>query len=106
MTTLSEMFLEGNILFMSVLTFLLAILFLAAWKAPAWVRDVGSIALAFGILFGLLGIRQVFSYMQTVDEVAPSVLYGGYKCTTIPVVYGLIIFIISLIIHLCQKPRI
>ena len=106
MTTLSEMFLSGNILCMSALTLLLALMFMAAWKAPAWVRNVGLIALAVGVLFSLLGIHQIFDYQQQASDVAPSVLYGGYKCTIIPVAYGLIIYIISLIIHLCQTPRI
>ena len=105
-TQLSELFLGGNMLFMSLLTLLLALLFLAAWKAPAWIRDIGRIALAAGFLFGLLGINQIFAYMQQVESVAPSVLYGGYKCVLIPVGYGLVIYIIANIIHLCQTPRI
>ena len=36
------MFLSGNILFMSVLTILFALTFLATWKAPAWVRNVAA----------------------------------------------------------------
>lgn len=106
MTAISDFFVSGNPLFMSALTFLLALVFLAAWKAPAWVRNIGLIALACGLLFGVLGIYQMFDYMQTVSDVTPSVLYGGYKCVTVPISYGLIIFVISLIIHLCQKPRI
>ena len=106
MNAISELFLEGNIICMSILTLLLACLFLAAWKAPAWVRSIGLIALACGVLSGLFGTRQMFDYLQTVGETAPAVLYGGYKCAMTPVFYGLIIYIISLVIHLLQKPRI
>ena len=108
---------------MSALTLLLALVFLAAWKAPAWVRNIGAIALVCGLLFGALGLNQMFSYMQehthdtlkALEEsgyVTPTdldmspVIYGGYKCGLVPVSYGTIIFIISQITYLCQKPRI
>lgn len=106
MTALSELFLSGNIICMSILTLLLALLFLAAWKTPAWVRNVGLIALTSGILFGLLGFYQIYDYQQQAGDVAPAVLFGGYKCAIIPAAYGLIINIISLVINLCQTPKI
>lgn len=105
-TQLSEMFLGGNMLFMSLLTLMLALLFLAAWKAPAWVREIGSIALASGFLLGILGINQIFDYMQQVDSIPSSVLYGGYKTVLIPLGYGFIIYIVARIIYICQTPRI
>ncbi len=106
MTAISDFFLSGNPLFMSALTLLLALVFLAAWKAPAWVRSIGLIALACGFLFGLLGIYQMNDYVQQVGDVSPTIIASGYKCVTVPIAYGLIIFVVSLIIHLCQKPRI
>ena len=123
MNAISNFFMMGNPWFMSALTLLLALVFLAAWKAPAWVRNIGVIALACGFLFGILGLYQMFSYMQehmqemlkTIEEsgyVTPTdvdmspVIYGGYKCALVPVIYGIIILLISLIVHLCQKPRI
>ena len=105
-TKISEMFFEGNMIFMSILTLFLALLFLAAWKAPAWVRSIGGIALAAGVLFSILGINQIFGYMQQAGSVAQSVLYGGYKATLLPVCYGLGIYIVAHIIHICQTPRI
>ena len=119
MTAISDFFVMGNPLCMSALTLLLALLFLTAWKAPAWVRSIGLIALASGFLFGMFGLYQMYDVLQEsfrafneTGDVSPSnlvpppVIYGGYKCVLIPVIYGSIIYIISLIIHLCQKPRI
>ena len=91
---------------MSILTILLASVFLAAWKAPAWVWKIGILALVAGILFGILGYYQICDFMQANGDVAPSVLMGGYKCMLVPTVYGIIIFIISLLIHIFQSPRI
>ena len=119
MKVFSEFFMMGGPWFMAVLTLLLALVFLAAWKAPAWVRNIGVIALACGFLFGVMGLYQMYSVLQENlrvfnenGDISPSslipapVIYGGYKCALLPVIYGIIILLISLIVHLCQKPRI
>ena len=105
-TQLSEFFVMGGVFFMSFLTILLASIFLAAWKAPAWVWKIGLLALVCGILFGIFGFYQICDYMQSNGDVSPTVLMGGYKCMLVPTVYGIIIFIISLLIHIFQSPRI
>ena len=105
-TQLSDFFIMGNMLHMSILTLLLAFVFLAAWKAPAWGWKIGLLALASGILFGILGYYQICDFTQSNGDVSPSVLMGGYKCMMVPVIYGIIIFIISLLIHIFQSPRI
>ena len=91
---------------MSILTLLLACVFLAAWKAPAWVWRIGLLALVSGILFGILGYYQICDFTQSNGDVSPAVLMGGYKCALIPVLYGFIIFIVSIIINIFQSPRI
>ena len=106
MTVISEFFMMGGPWFMAALTLLLALVFLAAWKAPAWVRNIGAIAFVCGLLFGAIGLNQMYDYMQAHGEIAAAVVYGGYKCALVPVFYGIIILLISLIVHLCQKPRI
>lgn len=110
-------FLEGGPWFMSILTILLVAIFFAAWKAPRWVKEIGSIASAFGFFSLLLGLRQMFDALQKVgdqreavtsvfDLVSPNVLFGGLKVAMIPVIYGIIIYIVSRIVCIIQKPRI
>jgi len=104
---LSELFIEGGMDFMSVLTLLLALLFLAAWKAPAWVRDIGIVALALGILSHLIGIYMALDdIIRYEGDLSVTVIFAGYRVSLIPVLYGFIIFIISRIINICQTPRI
>ena len=109
-TQLSDYFISGNMIHMSVLTLLLAFVFLATWKAPAWVWKIGLLALVSGILFGILGYYQIQDVVRKSifenGDISPAVLAGGYKCTLIPVIYGFIIFIVSLIINIFQSPRI
>ena len=103
---LSEFFVMGNMIHMSILTILLASVFLSAWKAPAWVWKIGLLALACGILFGSIGYYQICDFTNSNGDVSPYVLMGGYRCMMVPVTYGIIIFIISLLIHIFQSPRI
>ena len=109
-------FLEGGPWFMSILTILLVAIFFAAWKAPRWVKEIGSIARAFGFFSLLLGLRQMFDALQEVgdsreavtsvfDLISPNVLFGGLKVAMIPVIYGIIIYIVSRIVCIIQKPK-
>ena len=111
-----RLFLEGGVWFMSILTILLVAIFFAAWKAPRWVKEIGSIALAFGFFSLLLGLRQMFDAFQEIgsqketvtsmfDIVSPGVLYGGLKVAMIPVIYGVLIYIVSLIVCIVRKPK-
>ena len=105
-TQFSNLFLEGGPLFMAILTLLLALLFLAAWKAPAWVRDIGNIALVLGFLFTSFGAYQACDDIQKAGDISTPVLCGGIKCMLIAPCYGLIIYVIARIIKICQTPRI
>ena len=86
---------------MSLLSVELVCLFFAAWKAPAWVREIGLLALVTGCFWQFAGV---------VAEVGewPSVglLLNGFKVSLIPVMYGMMIYALSLVIRLVQKPRI
>ncbi len=111
------LFVEGGWFYMTVLTVSLAAIFFAAWKAPRWVKEIGSFALVFGFFSLLLGLRQMFTSLQHVasmqsekvetlfDIISPNVLFGGLKVVLIPVLYGVIIYLISLVVRVIQKPR-
>ena len=74
-----KLFIQGGPGFMTILTVLLVAIFFAAWKAPRWIKEIGSFALVFGFLTYLIGL--------------------------IPVFYGVIIYLISLVVRLIKKPR-
>lgn len=101
-----KFFIEGGPVFMAILTVILVAMFFAAWKAPRWVKEIGACALVFGIFSSMLGVIQMLDAVQQVGEISTSVLCGGFKVTLIPTVYGMIIYMISLIIRISEKPRI
>ena len=112
-----KFFIEGGPIFMSVLTILLVGILFAAWKAPRWVKEIGNFALVFGFLSQLLGLLQMFEVLQEIaaaskeqitglfDFISPGVFFGGLKVSMIPVIYGIIIYLTSLVVRVIQKPR-
>lgn len=101
-----NLFIEGGPWFMAILTLLLVAIFFAAWKAPSWVKEIGRFALAFSVLSLALGLRQMFSFLQAEGDVPAVVIYGGLNVALIPLIYGIVIYLVSLIVRLIQKPRI
>ena len=106
-TNVFQLFAAGGYGPMSIITLLLIALFFAAWKAPAWVKEIGLIALSFGFLWTIVGFMQAGWVIQTAEtEVATNVIWGGVRVGLIPAAYGLIVYIVSLIIRIIKKPRI
>lgn len=99
-------FIEGGLPGMIVITVFLIALFLAAWKAPRWVKEIGIGAFVFGFFWMLRGLSQVLDVVQTFGDISFGVVCGGLKVTLIPLFYGLIVYFISLIIRIIHKPRI
>lgn len=95
---------------MSVLTVLLVAIFFAAWKAPRWVKEIGLFALMFGLLGTVLGLWQMASTLSRLaaeggDAVPMSVIYAGFRLTLHTSIYGICIYLVSLIVRVIQKPR-
>jgi hypothetical protein len=108
-------FYEGGLWFMSILTILLVGIFFAAWKAPRWVKEIGLFALLFGILGTVLGLYQVLIGMRDFAAeqgatslgslLPPRVVLGGLKVTLNTTIYGICIYLVSLVVRVIQKPR-
>ena len=105
LTSIIHLFVEGGYLGMSMITILLTLIFFAAWKAPAWVQDIGRIAFAVGLIWCFAGIRQVLDYLSSNPETMTAIIYNGLKVNLIPAIYGGIAYIISVVISIFQKPR-
>ena len=97
-------FQQGGYFPMSVVTVLLIALLLAAWKAPGWVKEIGLIAFAFGILWITAGMIKSGYIMQDDNIiVSPNVVWNGVKCWLIPVSYSIIVYIVSLVIRIIRE---
>ncbi len=101
-----NLFIEGGWFGMAVLTILLVLMLFAAWKAPAWVNEIGKAALVWGLFWEFVGVYQMLDTLQELTNVPNTVIYGGIKVAFVPVMYGMLIYLVSLIIILAQKPKI
>lgn len=104
--TLSRFFVEGGMTGMILISLMLIALFLAAWKAPRWVREIGIGALVLSVYLTLMGLFQIFGVTEMFGDISFAVISGGLKVAMIPLFYGLIVYFISLIIRVVQTPRI
>lgn len=105
-SNLFTLFVSGGPVGMIIITLLFIALFFAAWKAPAWVKEIGIAALVVGIFWTLYGFFQMADYLAGNDDVVSTVIAGGIKVGLIPILYGLIVYFVSLILRVIHKPRI
>ena len=62
------------------------------------VKTIGTFGLVTGILGQLMGLYAAFSVLEEVAEISQSLLAGGLKVSMIATVYGVLIFLLSLLI--------
>ncbi len=90
---------------MGILTLELIALLLAAWKAPGWVKEIGIIALITGLLSTMLSFSQAANAVIAAGDISPYLVWGGIKVCLITIIYGTLIYFVSLVIRIVQKPR-
>lgn len=100
-----NLFVEGGFPWMSFLTLEFIGVLLAAWKAPGWVKEAGLIALTTGVLGTVVGFFQASADISAAGGIAPAIIWAGVRVALITTIYGIIIYGVSLIIRLLQKPR-
>ncbi len=98
-----DLFLQGGVLTMSLLTFLLICVVIASSKKQKIVKSLGLLAFTFGLLSTILGLYSAFSVIEQVGNTSPSILAGGFKVAFTTLIYGIIIFVISLVLDIIVK---
>ncbi len=105
--TLSQTFMAGGWHFMALITLVLACALFAAWKAPAWVKPLGKVAIAIGILSFLMGVQDMADCCAKVGSEIPfSVYCSGFKVALIAPIYSIIVYVIITIADTVRRPRI
>ena len=98
-----DLFLQGGTWIMSILTVELICLLFAAWKAPAWVREIGLLVLVTDLIWQLKGMFNAAEVVQQVGDVPLTLVAGGLKVSFISLIYALLIYAASLVIRMLQK---
>lgn len=63
-----------------------------------YIKSIGLFALILGILGQLIGLFGAFEAIQRIGNVSPALLAGGLKVSSICNIYGMIIFLISMLL--------
>jgi uncharacterized membrane protein len=116
--SLSELYTSGGTIWMHPITVLFSInmgiiifvVFKLVQKKTVhhyWIESIkqlGGLALAFGALSTLVGFFQMFGALEEMKETLPiQVIMGGTKVAIITVMYGLLVFCISLTVYIIIK---
>ena len=113
-TTLINRFIEGGVLFMSlILMCLLTSLFFtfksfmklktnseAAMNTLQPIKDCGAIAVAIGAMGALIGLISAFDIIEATGPVAPQIMAGGLKVTLLCPLFGLFTYVVSRLVTL------
>ena len=101
------MFVDGGAFSMSLLSLELIALLFAAWKAPAWVKSLGKVAIAIGVFSFLRGVADMADVCQETGSQFPfSVYCGGFKVALIAPIYSIIVYVIITLADMVRRPRI
>lgn len=103
----AQLYLEGGYTWMTAVTLCLIAVFFSAWKAPNWVKEFGRLAMLIGFLSMMVGFYAVTDLIQHSGyPVSFTLLCGGLRVAFIAPLYGMIVYGISLLVHIGLKPRI
>ena len=94
-----ELFNSGGPLLMSILTIILIILVYCSFKHKQKLNIIGRLGLVVGVLGHLLGLYSMFEALESLESgVSPTLIASGIKVSMICLIYGVLIYIISLLI--------
>ena len=103
---LTDYFVNGGPILMSIITILLIAVLFAAWKAPAWVKELGILTFAASLFMTCMSLYQFFETIMLYGEASFRVYCQGLTIALLPFLYGLLVYIVSIIIRIAHKPRI
>ena len=97
---------------MSILTMELAAVIFFAVKcflnrdySVGQIKSVGLLAIITGVLGQLIGLFSAFEAIQQMGSVSPAMLAGGLKVSMITTIYGMIIYIVAILLAIIIKNR-
>lgn len=109
--SIADLYMEGDYVWMSLITICLIAMLFAAWKAPRWVKELGLLALLLGLFYMMLGLYQISDLIavngyEIGKDISSVMLFGGLRVALIAPMYGMIAYGVSLVLRIVVKPRI
>lgn len=70
-------------------------------QLSGYIRSIALFSLVFGIFSQIIGLVDIFDYLANENsEIAPAILVSGIKITCWTTLYGIIIYLVSILITL------
>lgn len=70
----------------------------SVFRRVSYGKAIGLFALVTGILGQLIGLYSAFSAIEGAGDISPAMVYGGLKVSMITTLYGITIYLLSLLI--------
>lgn len=64
----------------------------------SYIKSAGLFIMITGILGQLIGLLQAFNAIEAVNDISPSILAGGLKISMITTLYGILIYLLSILL--------
>ena len=88
---------------MGILTIIGIGMLLAFFLKKNAVKQLGLLALAIGALGQMIGLFGAFEAIESAGGVSQAMLAGGLKVSSITTIYGLLIYVISLLLRTAKN---
>ncbi len=113
---MKDLFFMGGALFMSILTLLLVVMTVwivyytlkgyangqsekeKALRQLKYGKSIGLFAMVTGIFGQLIGFYEAFTAIEQAGDISPALVYGGIKVSMITTLYGISIYLFSLLL--------
>ena len=93
-----QLFQEGGVLFMSIISILLLFLFFQFFRAKYKLVHIGALACCTGVLGTSIGLYSALQAIPELGGVSQQMLANGLRVASITGIYGLMVFMISIVI--------
>ena len=101
-----DLFLNGGLVTMSFLTLLFILVVIASNKRKNLVRSLGLLAFIVGLLSSFLGIYSAITVIEQMGNVSPAIVAGGVKTALTTFIYGIFIFVVSIVLDIVNKNKV
>ena len=102
---LTDLFVSNGIGLQALVTISLVGVLFAAWKAPRWVRKIGLTAPLIYVIAYLPGIIKACIDCLVIGPISHTDIQIGAGIFIASLIYGLIIYLIAVVIDLVQTPN-
>lgn len=99
---LTDLFVSNGIGLQALVTIALVGVLFAAWKAPKWVRKIGLTAPVICVIAFLPSVIQACIDCLTAGPISPTCIADGARIFIMTLIYGLLIYLIAVVIDLVQ----